>query len=165
MTILASWDGEHFVPFGRYAKQCDLDYVVGQTYTLDVILERSANTHRHYFAAVNECWLNLPEQLAERFKSADHLRKHALIKAGFYDERSIVCSTPEEATRVAAFVQPMDEYAIVVVNGYVVSQYTAKSQSYKDMDKATFQQSKEKVLEIISDMIGVTRRQLEKATT
>lgn len=165
MTILASWDGEHFVPYGRYAKQCDRDYVVGQMYTLDVVLERSDNSHRHYFAAVHEVWLNLPEPLASRFQTSEHLRKHALIQAGYYNERAIVCSTPEEATRFAAFVQPMDEYAIVVVNGYVVTQYTAKSQSYRDMDKATFQHSKEKVLEIISDMIGVTLQQLEKATS
>lgn len=164
MTILTQWDGDGFVPLGRHKKQCNADMVVGQVYPLDIVLERSDASHRHFFASVNEAWLNLPEQLAERFKTSEHLRKHCLIKAGLYEETSIVCSSPGEATRVAAFVQPMDDYAIVVVNGYVVSRYTAKSQSKQAMGGVVFQQSKTAVLQILSDMIGVTPGELEKAS-
>ena len=164
-AVAAMWDGEHFAPLGRYRKKCDQDFVVGQVYSLEVILERSDNSHRHYFAAIHDAWLNMPEAFAERFPTSEHLRKYALIKAGYAEERSIVCSTPAEATRVAVFVQPIDSYSVVTVNDYVVRVFTAQSQSYRTMDAKTFQQSKTAVLEIISDMIGVKREQLAKASS
>lgn len=164
MSYVTQWDGVGFVPIGRYRRQCDAEMVIGQVYTLDVILGRSDSSHRHYFAAVHASWENLPEEMADRFPTDEHLRKWALIKAGYADERSIVCASEAEATRVAAFVQPMDSFAVVVVLGQLVRVYTAKSQSYKTMDKDTFQASKTAVLEIISDLVGVTRQQLEKAS-
>lgn len=164
MTILAQWDGDHFAPLGRYRKQCDRDYVVGQAYTIDVILDRSDASHRHFFASIHDLWMNLPEGLSDRFHTSEHLRKYALIKAGFHDERSIVCSSPAEASRIAAFIQPMDEYAVVTVSEYVVRVFTAKSQSKRAMGAKEFQDSKQKVLDLISEMIGVTRQQLERAT-
>lgn len=164
MTTIAQWDGEGFVPIGRYKKQADAEYVVGQVYTIDVVLERSNNTHRHFFASVNEVWLNLPEGLAERFPTSEHLRKYALIRGGYADERSIICATPEDAVRVAAFVQPMDSYAVVTVSDYVVRVFTAQSQSYRTMGAKTFQDSKAKVLEFLTELIGVTPEQLRRAT-
>lgn len=164
MSIVAQWNGEAFEPIGRYKKSADTDFVVGLVYTLEVILGRSDSSHRHYFAAIHDAWLNLPEVFSDQFPTSEHLRKYALIRAGFADERSIVCASEEEATRVAAFVQPMDTYAVVMVMGQLVRVFTAQSQSYKTMDKETFQKSKERVLEIVSDMIGVTRRELEKAS-
>lgn len=165
MSIVCQWNGDCFEPLGRYRKQCDQDYVVGQVYTLEAILERSTNSHRHYFAQVNDLWQTLPEGLCDRFPSADHLRHYALIKSGFCDERSIVCSSPAEAARVAAFVQPMDTLSIVTVSDYVVRVYTAQSQSYRAMDAKRFQESKTAVLGVISELLGVTKQQLEKATS
>lgn len=163
-TLVAQWNGETFEPLGRYRKQCDRDYVVGQVYTLEAVLERSTNSHRHYFAQVNDLWQTLPEGLADRFPSAEHLRAYALIKSGFCDERSIVCSSPAEATRVAAFVQPMDSLAIVTVSDYVVRVFTAQSQSYRAMDAKRFQESKTAVLNVIAELLGVTRKEAERAT-
>ena len=114
-------------------------------------------SHRFYFASVNEAWKNLPEDMAERYPTSDHLRKWALIKAGYRDERSIVASSKAEALRIAAFIRPMDEYAVVVVREAVVRVYTAKSQSTRAMGKAEFGASKEKVLDILSAMIGTSR--------
>lgn len=164
MTILATWDGDNFVPHGRYKKQCDEENVVGEVYTLDVVLGRSGNSHRHFFAQVHDLWLTLPEGVADRFPSSEHLRKWALIKAGYADERSIVCSTPAEASRVAAFVRPIDTYAVVTVSDYVVRVFTAKSQSYRAMGAKDFQSSKTAVLDVVADLLGVTRREVEKAS-
>ena len=61
---------------------------------------------------------------------------------------------------MAALVKQMDEYAIAVVKGDVVRVYTAQSQSPRTMDKATFQASKEGVLGVVADMIGVSVEQL-----
>jgi predicted DNA binding protein len=164
MTILASWDGEGFKPIGRYVRQCDAEMIIGQVYTLDVILERSDNTHRHMFAAIHDAWMNLREGDAERFPSAEHLRKWALIKAGYYINADFACSSSAEAIRLAAYIKGIDDYAVVVVKGSVVQRLVAKSQSYRSMDKKEFQESKEKVLGIVSEMLGVTKTQLEKAT-
>jgi len=43
----------------------------------------------------------------------------------------------EEAQRIAAFIKPMDTYAMVIVNECVVTVYTAKSQSLKAMASAS----------------------------
>lgn len=148
------WEGDGFKPLPRFAKECDRHFVVGEVYQLVEHHARSQNSHNHYFASLHEAWLNLPEHLGERFPSAEHLRKFALIKAGYADERSIVASSKAEALRLAAFLRPMDEFAIVTVSEAVVTVYTAKSQSHKAMGKTVFQQSKDAVLGIVSAMIS-----------
>lgn len=142
-------------------RAADRAYVIGEVYRLVPHEERSARSHNHYFASLHEAWTNLPEEAAERFPSVDHLRKWALIKAGFRDERSIACSSKAEAQRIAAFVKPMDEFAVVVVREAVVVVLTAKSQSVKAMGKQDFQASKDAVLEIVSELIGVKPDQLQ----
>lgn len=149
------WDGEAFAPLPRFAKLCDREFVIGQPYPLVVQEERSQAAHNHYFAAIQEGWKNLREDVAERFPTAEHLRKYALCKAGFADERSIVCASKAEAQRIAAFVRPMDEYAVIVVRDATIRVFTAKSQSMRAMGKADFSASKEAVLDIVSGMIGV----------
>ena len=153
------WDGEHMVP--DRPRQADKEYCVGERYRLGVIEERSGNSHRHYFAALNEAHTNLPEHLADQFPTMEGLRKFALIQTGFRDERSIPCSSKAEALRVAAFVKPMDEYAVVVTAGATVTVLTAKSQSQKAMGAEAFKRSKDAVLEYVSAMIDVSRKALE----
>lgn len=156
MTALPyTWDGESFRIRPSFQKRADELFCVGETYTLEVLEERSAASHRHYFAAVNEAWANLPEHLAEQYPTADHLRKGALIRAGYRDERSIVCASRAEALRVAGFVKPLDTYALVTVTEAVVRVFTAQSQSQKAMGKQLFLKSKADVLETLADMIGV----------
>lgn len=137
-------------------------YEVGQSYRLGVIEERSTNTHNHYFASLTEAWKNLPEHYAERFPSVEHLRKWCLVKAGYADERSIACASPEEAAKVGAFVRPLDDFAVITVRDNVVKVYTAKSQSTRSMDKKEFGESKIAVLDICAQMVGVTPEQLQK---
>lgn len=152
--IVCQYDGEAFYPLKRFRRECDDRFVVGERYVLEEVQQRSAASHRFYFAALNECWQSLPEHLAPRFPTSEHLRKHALIKAGYRDERSIVCASKAEAQRVAAFVRPMDDYAIVMVSGAIVTQYTAKSQSMKAMGKEAFRESMDAVLNVLAEMIG-----------
>lgn len=149
------WTGDSFEILPRHQKHADRDFIIGEVYALEQVHERSAKSHAQYFVALNTGWLNLPEAMAESFPSAEHLRKHCLIKSGFFDKRSIQCSSKAEALRLAAFIKPMDEYAIVTVTGSLVTVYTAQSQSYKAMGKEAFQQSKQAVLDTIADMIGV----------
>lgn len=155
------WEGDCFVPL--HPRRADKQYVVGQVYNLVPVEERSAASHNQFFASISEAFNNLPEDQAERFKSAEHLRKWALIQAGFRDERSVVCSSHAEALRLAAFIEPMDDYAVVTVAGAAVRVYTARSQSFRAMPKGEFQRSKDAVLDVLAKLLGVTVDDLKKA--
>ena len=145
------------MPVGQYfARLADSVLVVGRVYPLLIREERSSASHNHYFAAITEAWRNLPEPLLERFQSSEHLRKYALIKAGYAEERSIVCASKAEAQRLAGFIRPMDDFAVVMARDCVVTVWTAKSQSYRAMGRADFERSKQAVLDYAASLIGST---------
>lgn len=158
--VIFTWDGESMAPQPRFQRLCDKQFVVGESYPLIVQEHRSRETHSHYFAALHDAWLNLREDVAEQFPTEEHLRKYALIRTGYADERSIVCGSKAEAQRVAAFIKPIDGYAVVVVREATIKVYTAQSQSMRAMGKAEFQKSKQAVLDYVSDLIGVKPAQL-----
>ena len=104
---------------------------------------------------LKEAWQQLPENLADLYPTPDHLRKRALINAGFYNEEAIDCGTNAAALRVASYIRKSDDFALVIVRGHAVLIRTAKSQSYRSMDRKTFQASKSAILEIVATMIDV----------
>lgn len=161
--IAFEWTGEEMKPI--HPKLADKEYVVGERYTLAPYEERSIATHNHEFAWLHEAWLNLPERYqGEVFaQSSEHLRKYALIRAGYSDCASMPCASKAEALRVAAFIRPMDEFSIVTVNGTVVNRFTAKSQKRRAMGAKVFQESKTAIMDVIAQMIGVEPEQLSKA--
>jgi len=154
-TLPCRWSGEAFEPLPGFRKRADGAFVVGQVYHMEPIEERTARSHRFYFACINEAWQSLPEDFSERFPTPDHLRKFALIKAGFADSRQLVAASRDEALRLAAFIRPMDEYAVVSVSESVVTVWTAQSQSTRAMDKATFKASKDGVLAAIEELMDM----------
>lgn len=158
--ITFRWSGEVMEPLNP--KQADRQYYVGQTYRLVPFEERSPASHSHYFAAIHEAWVNLPEDATARFPTAEHLRKWALIRAGYRDERSIVCASKAEALRFTKFIKPLDDYAVVLCQDAVVKVLTAKSQSTAAMGKKDFQASKDAVLMIVAELIGVPPGDLAK---
>lgn len=147
-------DGQFRVMSNYWAGRADKDYVVGEVYKMAPAHDRSQATHNHYFALIAEAWGTLPDRALEEFPTAEHLRKKMLVRCGYADERSIVCASKAEAQRVAAFIKPMDEYAVVTVREAVVRVYTPQSQSKKAMGAKAFQESKSKVLDAISDLLG-----------
>ena len=153
------WNGLAMVPL--HPGVAKRQYEDGESYWLEARQERSINSHNHFFASLTEGWNNLPEHEAERYPSPDHLRRWLLIRAGYYDERTIVVGSKAEAQRVAAFVRPLDDYAVVVAKEATVSVFTAKSQSMRAMGRAEFQRSKDAVLDALANMIGVERKALE----
>lgn len=162
--VLWRWDGEAMHPLSQvWAKRADQQFVIGETYRMEAREERSARSHSHYFACVHEAWMNLPEHEALRYPTAEHLRKYALVMTGYRDERTIACASKAEAERVAAFVRPMDDYAVVSVREAVVRVWTAKSQSVRAMGKKPFQESKTKVLDFLADLIGADPTSLSRA--
>lgn len=152
--VLFRWDGDNMVPLPHFHNVVNAEYTVGAIYPLAPVGRRSQASHNHYFAAVNEAWLNLPEHIAPSFPTSEHLRKYALIKGGYHDQRSIVAGSKAEAQRIAAFIRPCDEFAVVTVSEATVTVHTAKSQSMRAMGAKQFQESKEAVLGVLADMIG-----------
>lgn len=157
------WTGAAFEPTRRHHNLAAANYGPGEIVRLTEHHDRSMKSHGHYFVMVGEAFDNLPEAYEGRWQSSEHLRKWALIKSGHCDERSIVCASKAEAQRLAAFIKPMDEYALVVPSEAVVTVYTAKSQSMKAMGKETFQKSKDDVLGVLAGLLEVAPAALRQA--
>ena len=156
------WDGEAMRVLPGFQRQADQLFTIGERYRLAPVEDRSAASHRHFFAAVNEAWANLPERLAIHYPSAEHLRARALIEAGYCTIADYVCSTRAEAVRWAANLRAeASEYALVVISETVVRVFKPKSQSVKAMGKEEFQASKDAVFAALAKMIGVTTAELQ----
>lgn len=151
--IRFQWDGEAMRPVSpSWARKCDERFVVGAEYRMTELQEMSERSRRHFHAVVREAWLSLPDELAAEFETDEHLRKHCTIKAGFHEKRSIHCDSIQEARKVAAFVRPMNNYAIVTTNEHVVTVWTALST--QGLEHKTFQRLKDGCLEEISKLLG-----------
>lgn len=146
-----------------HPRRADKTFVVGQRYSLVQYEERSSASHNHEFAWLKESWLSLPEHLADRFPSPEHLRKWALIRAGYSDSHTITCRSKAEAIRVAAFIRPIDEFAVVIVQRTTVTRFTAKSQSKRAMGAKEFYESKERIMEVVALMLNVDPQELPQA--
>jgi hypothetical protein len=158
------WDREAMVPATHYwAREADKRFVVGEAYTLDEIFVRSHQSHAHYFACIKAAWDSLPDALRPQYPSAEHLRKFALINAGYCSTVQHVCRSEAEAQRLAAAIKPYDTYQLVLVEENIVNVYHALSQDHRSMDKAKFQASKEAVLRWIGDLIGADPTQMSAA--
>jgi hypothetical protein len=142
----------------------DKQLVIGEVRRWDIIVERSAASHAHYFAAVNDAWLNLPSHLSIEFPSSEHLRKWALIKSGYCIIDKVVCASAKEAIRSMVTIRRLsDDYVIFERAGRVLTIYRAKSQSLKAMGtKKEFQESKDKVLDVLSELIGTDAGTLKR---
>lgn len=155
------WTGSAMEPLRPRA--ADRTYVIGQEYTLDIWEPRSTASHNHEFAWLAEAWRNLPENLADLYPTPEHLRKRALIEAGYYDETIVDAGTNAAALRMATFMRAKDDFALVIVRGAFAIERVAKSQSRRAMDRKTFQESKTAIMEIVAALIGVAPEDLRKA--
>lgn len=154
------WDGKALRPAGSsWERRAAKEFTEGEIYHMVQQEPRSMASHGHYFAAVQNAWRSLPEIFADRFPTADHLRKYALIRTGWYNSNSITGTSHESALKLASFIRPLDEFAVVDVTASVVTVFTAKTQSFR-MGNEEFQKSKTDVLEFIAHLIGVSPKQL-----
>lgn len=161
--LLFTWDGEAMWPRPAFRREADKQFVVGETYRLGELAQRSHETHAHQFAWLNEAWKTLPERLAAEFPTAGHLRKRALIETGHFHETVLDVGTKEAAIQVATTLRAKDEFAWIVVRGHVVVMREAKSQSKAAMKPEEFQASKSAILEWVSALLGVEPKQLQHA--
>jgi hypothetical protein len=160
LPIYGVWraDGT-FAPLPRFEHRAAEQLVVGHTYRIVEGDEPSTATKNHLFLCIGEAFKNLPEHIAGRFVSPEHLRKWCLIKEGYADERNLVFDTPGDAQRAAVLMSQLNnQFAVIVVRECVVSIYVAKS--IRPMDKKEFQECKEKVLDRLAAMLGIKASEL-----
>ena len=148
------------VPLVRYGNLAARQYEEGEDYTLVLLEDRSQASHNFYFAMIQNGFNNLPENIAARWPSAEHLRKWLLIEAGWFDEKEFDGPNEDFCRRLATFVRTEDEYARISVHknsgsGWKVIIRRAKSQAKGAMKKAEFEASKQAALELLEHMIGV----------
>lgn len=135
----------------------------GRTYTLEYKPRRSKKSHDHFFACIDDAWANLPEQIAHDFPSPTSLRKFALCRTGYCTIRKIICASPLEAKRTAAWLRSPEKYSIAEAFENIVTVYEPESQSIPAMGAKRFQQSKDAVLQYVSELIGADAAQLGRA--
>lgn len=168
-----TWSGSAMVPDPRFAQLAKRQFKDGERYVLEPHDEVSHKERGHYFASVNDAWKNLSDAALVRYPTATHLRKWALVKAGWRKENFTVCdgetdkAAEARALTLAAFVRNLDDAAVVVVEKNVVRTYVARTQKIGPTDqgymtKDEWRQSKQDVLDILSGTIGVSRKALEK---
>lgn len=156
-TAVRAWA---MVPQQRYHNVCQRQFAVGEAYPLQVVEERSMASHKAYFAAINEGYKNLPEKIAARFPSAEHLRKWLLIETGWHEEKEFECASEKHAKSLKTFIRTEDEYVrISSPKSYptMVIIRKARSQSMASMGKALFEQSKKDVLDLLESMVDVPK--------
>lgn len=150
------------VPLARYGKVSARQFVEEQEYPLVILEARSRASHNHYFSALHEGFQNLPEKIAARWPTEEHLRKWLLCEAGWFDESEIDCSSPRHATQAATLIRSFDDYARISVHGAKVIIRRAKSQSANAMGREAFQKSKTDVLDLLEHFTQVPKGTLKK---
>lgn len=159
------------VPAVRYRKVAGEQYAQGEEYPLIVLEPRDRKSHNHFFAAVSDAFDNLPEGIAARFPTADHLRRWVLVETNWFDEKEFDCPDEKFAKRLALFVRTEDEYARVIVHRpdpenprdkWKVIVRRAMSQDFASMGKEAFQKSKWDVLHYLEEIIGLAKGSLMK---
>jgi hypothetical protein len=154
------WNGAMLLPTRLEA--VERMFEVDGRYHLESHFERSAPRHRAYFASLAEAWHSLPESTRDELPSPEHLRHFSLIKTGWRNERHIVLGSHREAIRVAAFMARPETFAVIFPDGHRVVEWTAKSQSYRAMDREAFNRSMDDVMRYVAGLIGVSQEELEE---
>jgi hypothetical protein len=123
---------------------------------------RSSKSHAHLFAVITDVWGSLPEGYADEWASPDALRKWALVKIGHCTTTKIACASNQEAINLVVAVRSLDAYAVVTLDGKIVTISQAKSIAGNKVKRAEFQQIKERVFDVLSELIGTDAATLAK---
>lgn len=150
------------VPLPRYVNVAGRQYHEGEEYPLVMIETRSRASHSQYFAALHDGFHNLPEKIAARWPTPEHLRKWLLIETNWLYESEIDCASAKHAAQAAVLIRSFDEYARISLHGAKVIIRRAKSQSVNAMGKQAFEASKKDVLDLLESFIGVKPGSLKK---
>ena len=149
------------VPEPRFKTLCERQFAGDETYALGPVEGVSSGSRGHFFASVKDAWSSLPEE-DMRFPGPEHLRKRALVQAGWAAHAQYVMDTPKDATNMARGLRRADEYAVIKVSANVVDVWTAKSIAAGQISGDEFKEIKTKALDWIAALTGATRTELER---
>lgn len=153
-------EDEVFVPVPRFKALCVRQYAIGETYALGPVDNVANSSRGGFMASVKEAWKSLPEE-DERFPSWEHLRKRALVAAGWCLHSQTVMDTPKDARNLAIQSRKLDEYAVIQVKGNVVDVYIAKSIAHGQITAEEWKVVKPRSLDWVAAQINVRRTELE----
>jgi hypothetical protein len=150
------------VPTPRYEGLAAKQFHPNEDYALVILEARSRASHNHYFACIEAGFQNLPQNIAARWPSPEHLRHWCLVETGWCDEMECELTSESEARKLAARIRIESPYARIKVRGRKIIGWYPKSQSAAAMGRESFEASKKAVLDLLEGMIGVPIGSLSK---
>jgi hypothetical protein len=150
------------VPSPRYREVAKRQFAAGGEHVLEESAERSLASHGHFFASLHDLFDSVPEKMAPRWPTAEHFRKWLLIETGWFDEKEFDMESEKHAKALGTFIRTNDAFARISIHGRKVIVRTAKSQSMKAMGKEDFGRSKNDVLDLASQLVGVDPKTVSK---
>jgi len=147
----------HLVPASKASHAAlERDYRVDDVFRVEQVDDPTGSSRRHWRYLIDDAWKTLPEALADEFPEPEHLYQYAKIKAGHCTIEKILCANATAAGITAKTRKNRNPYSIVQRHGSVVTIYeplpTGKGSG---VSRKEFQQLKERVLKIVSEIIGV----------
>lgn len=159
------------VPNKRWAKIAAKQFREGEEHPMVVLEPRTRASHSHFFAVLNEGFQQLPEDIAPRFPTPEHLRHWLLIEAGWcteaeYDASDWGIKSEREfgkwSQNMAVILRKNSPFCRIYPSYPKLIVRDAMSQSAGAMDSHTFEASKRAVLDMLSGLIGVRTSELQK---
>lgn len=164
VPLLWTWrDGAMHPASKVWANRAAEQFHAGELVKLERVEERSGKSHAHLFAIIRASWLTLPEELALEFPTSEHLRAWLLIRAGHCTIMKVACPDRKTAMDFFRIAQALDEFAVVMLSDSVITISRAKSISYREVQGKQFQVIKSTVMDILADMLHITKEQLKDA--
>lgn len=150
------------VPHARFMRLCERQFELEDDYPLGPAENAPSRGRAAIFATVHDVWDNLPDT-QKAFPSEEHLRKTALVKAGWADHSQTILDTPGDAKKFGVMVRKVDAYAIITISGNVVDVWTARSIATGRITSEEFKPVKLRALKWLDSLVGLTPEQLEEA--
>lgn len=155
------------VPHQRFATLCARQFELEEDYALGPVEGVPSRSRAAIFAQVHDTWDNLPET-DQRFPSEEHLRKTALVRAGWAKHSQTIWKSKADAMQHALDLREVSEYAVINVDGednsWVVDVWIAKSIAAGQITEGEFREVKKKALAWLASLTGSTPEELEQAS-
>jgi len=149
------------VPLPRFVQLATRQYEVGEQYAMGPVENIPGRSRAPLFIAVKEAWNNLPED-DKRFPSDEHLRKRALVAAGWAHHTQHVLDTVADAIKVVEGFRKLDAYAVIKRSENVVDVWIAKSIGAGAITAEDWKVVKQRALDFVAEVANTTRTELEK---
>ena len=157
------WDAANRVmrPQERFNRLCDRQYQDGELYALGPVEDIDNVSRGKFMKAIKMTWENLPAKY-KRFPSPEHLRKAALVGAGWCNQSHDVFDSVADAKRHADGIRNANGYAVIVRSGCVVDVRIARSIAAGQITAEKWREVRPRALDWASEQINVAREAVER---